>query len=1568
TQTLLQHENITDAAVVALSYNGGPAELAAYYVIGGDAESEQIKSFCRDKLPDYMQPAYFVPLERLPLTVNGKLDRKFLPDPQEMLGEKQIYVAPVTNTEEVIVKIWEEILNRKQVSILDNFFEAGGHSLRATQVITRVFEELNKKVELGDLFLTPVLKDFAAAVDSIQEQTYQAIKPVEEKELYEVSYAQHRLWVLDQFEDSQVAYSMPITYELQSVNTEALNSAIKSVVERHESLRTTFVEVDGHVYQRITNIKDFDFQLEIKDFRHAAEADEKADELLRKVVQTPFDLLKGPLVKAVLILLPEDRSRLLFNMHHIISDGWSIKVLLYEVITLYMVYAAGKSNPLPPLAIQYKDYAAWQRRELSDEKYNKHKEYWLGQLSGTLPVLNLAPDFSRPSIKTYNGRTLGTVLDKELTNSLKKLAGEHESSLFMLLLAAVNALMHRYTGQEDLIIGTTIAGRDHKDLEEQIGFFVNTLPLRTRFRGSDSFADLLNNVKQNTVEAFRHQVYPFDKLVGDLALERDPSRSPLFDVMVNLLNIDGKEVEENDTPVSGGASKSTSQLQVSKHDLTFVFSELDSGLSFSIEYNTDLFSEARVSQMMDHVKNLLSAVAADPVTEIINYDYLPQEELNKFLYEYNDTASPYPKKKIYELITSRAAQEPGTTAVVFEDKKLTYDQLEIYSDKVATYLRNVGGVDKGDTVGLILTRNEYMPALLLGVLKSGAAYFPIDPAYPAERINYMVSDAKPKLILCSDRYVQLVPDSVPFVNTENTEWPEADLPSSVNRITDTAYIIYTSGSTGLPKGVQVTHKNLIAFIHWCLKEYSESIFDEVLSGTSYCFDISILEIFYTLAAGRTVRIIPNGMDIPRYLHTGKKYLLNTVPSVIQALLQEKHSFDNITVINLAGEVSPAYFREIDELKHAEVRNLYGPTEDTVYSTCYRYSNDGYRYIPIGKPIANNKAYILDENLRLVPHGVPGILYVGGDMVAKGYLNKKKLTREKFINNPFGDGRLYCTGDLTKWNQDGLIDFLGRIDNQVKIRGHRVELGEIESQIESHLLVDRAVVFLLEVPGGEQLIAFVGGSKELSLSDLTSYIKDRVPNYMVPAHFQIVNEWPHTSSGKIDRKALLAGANRSLTGQLSQYVPPRNKTEELLAGIWQQLFGLEKVGITDDFFRLGGDSIKAIQTVSRLNKEGLKTTIKDIFQHQTIRNISPVITQMKGNVNYDKVTGEVPLIPIQSAFLADKNPDKHHYNQSVMISSKETLDKKLIKDVLNVIVEHHDALRITLDKKLGENILKIEDHVQVDLIEHDFKQFSLVDAAQKVRYEANVIQSSIDLSNGPLIKACLFRLSDGDRLLIVIHHLAVDGVSWRILFEDIETLYTQGLKGKSFSLPPKTDSFKVWSERLSAWAEDKAFGTEATYWQSILQEEIPSLIEDDQIESSIKDYEAEGFKLDKAYTQRLLTSVNKAFNTKINDILLAALGSALSDTFGNERIAIDLEGHGREPLFEHIDVSRTLGWFTSLYPLVIDTGIHRKDEVRYLKEVKENIRRIPSAGIGYGVWKYMYESPGKKAGLKPEVLF
>ncbi len=1197
---LLQYPLISAAAVVVKDDSKGEKNIVAYVAADLELISSDIRNYLAHKLPVYMLPAYYVQVERIPLTPNGKTDKNKLSALKDVFVLRGAdYIGARNETEKKLVAIWETVLGREKVGIKDDFFEMGGHSLKVTRLLTRIQREFDVRLELKELFSHTVLEKQAFLIDKSLKRTIIPIPSVQIRQSgYKLSSSQRRLWILSQFKEGNAAYSMQGVFVMEgNLDLSKLERSFRGLIARHEILRTVFnPDASDEIRQFIIPEKDFLFSISVTDLCNEKVSDKDLRSFVELEMSHPFDLSKGPLLRVHLYRLEDEKFVLSYAMHHIIGDGWSMNILMNE---LFQIYNYGASASLPSLSIQYKDYANWQQEQLNSAVYTKSKAYWIKQLGGELPVIQLTTDNVRPAVKTYKGSSVKHNISKELTGKVKAMSKEQGTTLFMSLMATLNALLYRYTGQENIIVGTPVAGREHPDLENQIGLYLNTLALRNHFKGEESFLHLLKKVKKTCLDGYEHQLYPFDELIDDLKLQRDMSRNALFDVMFVLHNDDessrSKKISIDNVNVRLYEKAETH----CKFDLVFRITEQDEELKLELLYNTDLFTAARAESICSHLNTLLSSVVSAPELSLQQLNYLSKEEVRLLLSSGNSTGVSYPvDETLVSLFESRALSHPENIALVFNDCSFTYKALNEQSNALADYLRKQYEVLPNEMVGIKLDRNEWMVISILAVLKSGGAYVPIDPAYPAERIEYMQSDSSCKALV-DEQIIQHFQENLHLYKTEN--------PIPVNNPSDLAYVIYTSGTTGKPKGSLIEHRNVVRllFAEPALFDFNSN--DVWTMFHSYCFDFSVWEMYGALLNGGKLVLVSKdaARDPQLYLELIQTHgvtVLNQTPSAFYNLQDEAfkaNAIHQLRYVIFGGEaLSPAKL-ETWKKTYPSVKliNMYGITETTVHVTYKEITSKEIEnnISNIGIPIPTLSCYVLDEHLNLLPVGTEGELYVGGAGLARGYLNRPELTAEKFIDNPFEPGkRLYRSGDRVKLMENGEMEYFGRKDEQVKIRGHRVELGEIEHAIQSCNGIKASLVLVKGNNTGENsIVAYVICDDDITASTLRDYLQARLPAYMLPSYFVRLEKFPLTSNGKIDRKSLPDPLMEGMeTG--TEYVLPRNETEVKLVDIWQEVLGKKKIGIKDNLFESGGDSIMAIRIINRLQKE-----FKEIFQLATL---------------------------------------------------------------------------------------------------------------------------------------------------------------------------------------------------------------------------------------------------------------------------------------------------------------------------------------------------------------------------------
>ncbi|MCW5315485.1 amino acid adenylation domain-containing protein [Nostoc sp. KVJ3] len=1434
-----------------------------------------VRNFLKSKLPEYMVPSAIVILDALPLTPNGKLDRRALPAPDVHSQLSDKYVAPRNPIEEILSVIWAQVLKIEQVGIHDNFFELGGHSLLAMQLVSRVRNSLKVELLLRSLFAAPTVAELAQVIGQLQQQDLELISPpivprARDTEL-PLSYAQQRLWFLDQLEPNSAAYNLPLPLRLVGIlNRTALEQSLQEIIYRHEALRTNFVIIDGKPNQIIQT--GTTWTVSVVDLKHLSPTEQEiaTQELAQQQAQQPFNLTKGVLVKAILVVLNETEHVLLLCMHHIVSDGWSTGVFVQELEALYNAYSQGQPSPLTPLTVQYADFALWQRNWLQGDVLQSQLSYWQQQLKDAPALLSLPTDRPRPALQTFAGAHQEFALSGELTDRLVKLSQEQGVTLFMTLLAAYDILLYRYTGVADILVGTPIANRDRSEIEGLIGFFVNTLVMRTDLAGNPSFSELLTRVREVALGAYAHQNLPFEMLVEALQPERDLSHTPLFQVMFVLQNAPTFGLELTGLTVSSLSIKGTT----SRFDLTLIMQNTATGLVGVWEYNTDLFDASTIERMTGHFVTLLEGIIANPQQPISQLPLLPEVEQRQLLIEWNDTQSNYPQNKcIHQLFEEQVERTPDAIAVVFENQQLTYYQLNCRANQLAHYLRSLG-VKPDVLVGLCVERSVEMVVGLLGVLKAGGAYLPLDPEYPPERLNFMLEDAQVQVLLSQRQLIDRIPQYQAKQVFFDEVWSQIaqnnqDNPTSGVRAFHLANLIYTSGSTGRPKGVMVEHQGLCNLAQAQIQTFGLTSDSRVLQFASFSFDASISEILMALGSGGMLylgtkdSLLP-GKPLIEQLRNHCITHITLPPSALAVMPMEE--LPTLQTIIVAGEACPA-----ELIKQWSIGrnffNAYGPTEATVCATIGKATPKAIakctddEKISIGKAIANTQVYILDKNLQPLPVGVPGELYIGGIGLARGYLNLPELTAERFITNPFrrsrGAGeqgskraeeklqqsfssasydRLYKTGDLVRYLTDGNIEYLGRIDNQVKIRGFRIELGEVEAVLSQHSNVKGCCIIAREdIPGDKRLVAYLVPYQDctLTINELRQFLKAKLPEYMVPSAFVILESLPLTPNGKVDRRALRATDLQS--EQIGKYVAPRTPIEELLAQIWAQVLKLEQVGIHDNFFELGGHSLLATQLVSRIrNIFKVELALRELFANATVAELAQAIEQLQ---QQDLELSAPPILPrardtelpLSYAqqrlwFLDQLEPNSAAYNLPLALRLVGNLNRVALEQSLQEIIHRHEALRtnfITVNGKPSQ-IIQTQTNWTVSILECEYLPLSEQEIATQQLAQQQAIQP-FDLAKGALIRATLVVLSETEHaLLVCMHHVVSDGWSMGVFIQELAALYNAYSQGQPSPLTPLTVQYADFALWQRNWLQGDVLQTQLSYWQQQLKD-APALL-------------------------------------------------------------------------------------------------------------------------------------------------
>jgi amino acid adenylation domain-containing protein len=1228
-ESVLQKNEVIKSCVLSVKSNSlGEKNLVAYLVSNEVLVMSEIKSYLKGILPDYMIPNYFIQINTIPITPNGKIDRKSLPNISGYNIIRKEYIAPTNKTEEVLVAIWQEVLGIDTIGITDNFFELGGHSLKVTKLLNQINKEFEIKVSFQDLFSNMILEEQAKIIAKAARILYNNIPKATEQFSYVLSSSQQRLWLLSQFEGGNEAYNMPSVFEIKGdLSISNLEKAFTTLINRHESLRTVFKEVEtGEIRQFILNPDETKFKLQYEDLTNQENVSNNLKEIVQKETTHAFDLSSDSLLRAKLVKIAQDNYIFICVMHHIISDGWSTEIMTNELFSCYEAFITGKPSVLPTLEIQYKDFAEWQQNKLKKEHIENHKVYWLNQFKGEIPVLDLPTYQTRPLIKTYNGKSIKNTYQSAILKDFNKLCQSQGSTLFMGLLATVKILLYRYTNQTDIILGSPIAGREHVDLQNQIGFYVNTLVLRTEFDDKDNFEKLLTQVKEVTLGAYEHQVYPFDELVEQLQLKRDLTRNPLFDVMVTFQNTDNLKVNTQELEAISIKEYKTGEEAVSKVDIEFIFDETVNGLNLILVYNTDLYSTAFATSILSHFEVLLQSIVLKPEVSLNSINYLTEEERQQVLVGFNDTKVDYPKNKtVLDLFKEQVEKYPGNIALQDDIESYSYSELDKLSNQIAQYFITTYGKESICPIAILLGRSANMVVMLLGILKSGRSYIPLDPTFPKERLNYILHNSQSKILIIEKEYELDQVDNV-TINTLESILDRIDGLSDTIFQTisseDTAYIIYTSGSTGNPKGVEIGHQSLLNFLTSIQQKPRVTANDKFFSVTTYSFDISILEFFVPLISGATLyianqEVLSDSDLIIEKLREVKPTIIQATPSFYQMLFHADWQGDKHLKVLCGGDLLSESLAEKLINHSSEVWNMYGPTETTIWSSVKKIeqASDASN---IGKPINNTQFYILDELLNAKPIGTVGSIYIAGDGLAKGYYKNESLTKDKFIQSPFDSNRLlYETGDLGKWNSNGEIEFLGRNDNQVKIRGYRIELGDIENALLTIPQIDEAITITkTDNNGGKLLVAYLTSQDELNIPDIKSYLKEILPEYMIPSYFIKLDGMPLTPNGKIDRKVLSHIENLVFTTNV-EYVAPVNEIQEKLVNLWEQLLGIKKISIKANFFDLGGNSLSATRLISLIHKEfDIKISINELFKNMILEEQADFITNISLIQSFD----------------------------------------------------------------------------------------------------------------------------------------------------------------------------------------------------------------------------------------------------------------------------------------------------------------------------------------------------------------
>ncbi|MGW0602040.1 amino acid adenylation domain-containing protein, partial [Streptomyces sp. NPDC002776] len=1587
---LAAHPAVRDVAVRLREDTPGDRRLVAYVVTDGHMADRALLDHAATRLPEHMLPSAFVALDALPLTPNGKLDTRALPAPTYTAAAGR---APRGPREELLCALFAEVLAVPRVTVDDGFFDLGGHSLLATRLAARIRAALGVELSVRQLFDTPTVAGLSAALDGA-EHAREPLTAGPRPERLPLSYAQQRLWFLHQLEGPSPTYNITGALRLTgALDTDALRRAFVDVIARHESLRTVFAQDERGARQIVLDAAGVRFPLPVVETTEAEVADR-----LERAARHCFDLERDLPVRAELFRVSEAEHVLLLMVHHIAGDGWSLGPLMRDLATAYTARAEGTRPAWAPLPAQYADFALWQRASLGDAAdattlAGRQLAHWKQALDGLPERLELPTDRPRPAVATHRGGRMPLAVPPAVHQAAVALAGESRTSLFMVLQAALAALLSRMGAGDDIPVGTPVAGRTDDALDQLVGFFVNTLVLRTDTSGNPTFRELLDRVRETDLTAYAHQDLPFEHLVDVLAPARSLSHNPLFQVLLSLDTTQQNALGA--LAATGlGATPLTVETGVAKLDLALELTEhrdadgTPAGLVGAAEYSADLFDEETVGALADRFLRLLTTLVADPDRRIGDVELLSDAERHRVLTEWNDTARPAEALTFAAYVERHAAEAPGRPAVEFAGEVLDYAQLNARANRLARRLLHLGaGPEK--FVATALPRSTDLVVAALAAFKAGAAYLPVDPAYPAERVAHVLADAAPVVLLTSAAVATGLPESgVPRLLLDDTGTAEELAALPAHDVTDAersvalrpqhpAYMIYTSGTTGRPKGVVVTHTGLPGLLDIFVRDCAAGPGSRVLQHLSPGFDAAFWELAMGLLTGATLIVAPQettpGPELAALATRHSATHLSLTPGVL-GLMAEGSLPDDTTLV-VGAETSPP---ELVERWSAgrTLLNSYGPTETTVCSTMSRPLS-GAVTPPIGSPVAGTAVYVLDASLRPVAPGVPGELYAAGPHLARGYHGRPALTAERFVADPFGapGSRLYRTGDLVRWLPHGELEYLGRADDQVKIRGLRIEPTEIEAVLTERAELSRAAVVVREDrPGDRRLVAYVvpepGHAPDAAR--LRAELRETLPDHMIPTAFVALDALPLTINGKLDRKALPAPdyfAQRS--GRL-----PATARERLLCDLFAQTLGVQAVGADDGFFDLGGDSILSIQLIGRARAAGLTLSVRDVFEQQTPALLAGTATEEAAGGDRPAVVsgspwGTAPATPMMRWF-AELGSDAAPFAQSVVLTTPAGLDPDALRAALGTLLDHHDALRLRVAEDWTVTVPE-PGSVGPELSLFDASGLDEQALRAAVAEQARAARERLSPAGGRMLQAVWLDRGPGHEglLVLVANHLVVDGVTWRILLPDLVTAYEGG------DLAPTGTPWRQWADALARLAEHPGTEAELDHWRTVLADAptAPRLDRTRDLHATAGELRAE---LDADTTRELLTRVPGLCRATVNDVLLTAFAVAVAEWRRGRAedpdapIVVDLESHGRhEDAVPGSELSRTAGWFTAMYPVRL--AAPRADGtdapmIRALKAVKEQLRTVPGDGLGHGLLRRLNPRTRDVLAALPEPQF
>ena len=1579
-EVLMDHPAVFQAVTFAVPDDRLGEDVAVAVVLepGAEAGDTELRVFIAEHVADFKVPREVVILEEIPKGPTGKLQRIGLAEKlgltlssNSAVGAEKEFVAPRTPVEEKLASIWSNVLRVERVGIHDDYFRLGGDSMLAAQILSRIRDAFHTELSFLVFFEDPTVASMAKCIETAGKTsktlTFSPIKPATRDRELPLSFAQEQMWFMQQLISGSPVYNNPVAVFLKGrLDVAVLERSIEEIVTRHQALRTTFPVTEGRPFQSVA--PHLALSLPVSDISDLPESERESEahRLASEEVRRPFDLAHGPVFRGKLIRVGKEDHRLILTMHHIVSDGWTKTILVRELSVLYQAFAAGKPSPLPGLAIQYPDFAVWQREGLDGKAIDDELSYWKEKLAGATPVLQLPADHARPAVQTFQGATQSVALPQPLWEAIQSFSREEKVSRFMTLLAAFQALLHRYAQQDDICVACPVAGRTRAETEELIGCFTNTLVMRTDVGGNPTFRELLTRVRKVALEAYDHQEVPFEKLVEALQPERSLSHSPLAQVAFVLEDALVPPFDHPDLTLTVVEM----DTGTSKFDLSLSFMEGAGSLTATLEYSTDLFDGSTIERLWSHYQTLLESVVADPDQRLSEVSILTQGERQQLLAEWNSTETDYSRDScIHQIFECQVERSPDALAVVFEDQRLTYRELNIRANQMAHYLLK-RGVGPDVLVGVHLERSVEMLVAVLGTLKAGGAYVPLDPEFPEERIDFMLEDSGAEVLLTQEHLKKRVTSPTVRVVLLDAEWDAISSeglqdPEMVAGSENLAYVIYTSGSSGKPKGVQIPHGAVVNFLESMREEPGLTENDVLLSVTTLSFDIAVLELFLPMIVGARLVLagsedVSDGKRLMALQKRSGATVMQATPATWQLLLASGWKGKMDLKILCGGE---ALSRELaNELLERcdDLWNMYGPTETTIWSTVHRVVGGQTGPVLIGRPIANTQIYILDKDMRPVPVGVPGELYIGGGGLARGYLNRPELNAEKYVSHPFSDqpnARVFNTGDLARFRPDGNIEFLGRIDDQVKIRGFRIEPGEIGAVLSLHPGVRESAVLAREdVPGEKRLAAYYAPEQDASptTSELLQYLRGKLPEYMVPSAFVELETMPLTPSGKIDRRALPKPDGRRPELE-TIFTPPKTEVELKIAAIWKEALSLKNVGTEDNFFDLGGHSLRLVEVHGRLSDSfQAELSMVDMFRYPTIKTIAAFLSQevseqaftrqiddsieklaegkqrlrklqqrrrraSSNNITRRRESGPVPLGYAQERlwFMSQLLPDSPVYNNPVAVRLSGPLNVTSLEQALNEIMRRHEALRTNFRALDGQSLQYIVPSLSITLPASDIADLpGARREAEAQRLVTEQIKTRFSLEHGPLVRAKLIKLEAEEHILVVtMHHIISDGWSKDIFFRELSALYHAFSTGSPCPLSELSIQyvdFTVW-QRL--WLEGETTDDQVSYWKEKLHG-VPSVIElpTDRPRPAVQTFQGarRSFALSKPLWEKIKVLSGRERTTQFM-LLLAAFQTLLHRYTGQEDIAVGCPIAGRN---QH-ETEELIGCFTNTLVMRID---------------------------------------------------